>query len=333
MITFKTKRFQLEVEKHPVYKSLKEKQEQTKTTEHRRPLRRVHPDPLSGQPGFRGTSLPLEIRFLSKERKIVATSNVIDTLNNHISNYLEYSTIVQSQVLDRIRNGSGGRQALQHTLFDQEGYEILKEYVSIIESSDDKDFIFTYRRNILTCGIIQYRDPVLFVMDVDHEDIPKSVRYVDGEFKLVDDEDSTITYYQLYDVYDGLSVGDPFCDIETDIMTPMSPDELTKEFKYWLSSSEYVDTICIKNVDPECESVMENLNGILKKCDVRQCRTCDHLFIMTGEEKKWYADKGYRLPKSCHSCRYDKRRVQRNREMLSQQEQLQFDDGLYWDTL
>lgn len=37
--------------------------------------------------------------------------------------------------------------------------------------------------------------------------------------------------------------------------------------------------------------------------DTIKCKDCGKSFEITNEEKQWYADKGYDLPKRCKYCR------------------------------
>lgn len=39
-----------------------------------------------------------------------------------------------------------------------------------------------------------------------------------------------------------------------------------------------------------------------------KCADCGNTFSITEEEKKWYEDKGFALPKRCKKCRRDRRK-------------------------
>lgn len=45
------------------------------------------------------------------------------------------------------------------------------------------------------------------------------------------------------------------------------------------------------------------------KGDTVVCRDCGETFCITVEEKKWYAEKGYKLPKRCSECRFKRRQA------------------------
>lgn len=48
--------------------------------------------------------------------------------------------------------------------------------------------------------------------------------------------------------------------------------------------------------------------------DTVECKECGEKFSITVEEKKWYAEKGYKLPKRCPACRYKRRQAAQNKE-------------------
>ena len=49
--------------------------------------------------------------------------------------------------------------------------------------------------------------------------------------------------------------------------------------------------------------------------EIRQvCRNCGDTFIIPDKEQKWYANKGFKLPKNCFSCRAAKREENRHGE-------------------
>lgn len=39
------------------------------------------------------------------------------------------------------------------------------------------------------------------------------------------------------------------------------------------------------------------------------CRDCGEVFSITAKEQKWYAEKGYKLPKRCPECRWKRRQA------------------------
>ena len=43
-----------------------------------------------------------------------------------------------------------------------------------------------------------------------------------------------------------------------------------------------------------------------------KCVDCGEVFVVTEEEKKWYEDKGFELPKRCKKCRAIKRGKNKN---------------------
>lgn len=242
------------------------------------------------------------------------TRDLMTVLNNMIGSCDENRSRVSEAVQVSIKYGS--RVWGVPTIFDDDGYEMLRELRNIVEDSDDNEFIFIFKEKRLATGLYMYTDPVLVVVDIDHEKPLYSIKYntESDKFEVIQCERRRDIFFQCFDVYDGLSVGDPFVINETD--SPMSMYEAAEDICHQMTDRYLVKECFVFNVDnddPDKEKELDLINQFMSKQDIRTCRTCNSKFILTTDEKKWYDEKHFTYPKSCAYCRHAKREEARRK--------------------
>ena len=93
--------------------------------------------------------------------------------------------------------------------FSNEACDELRKLVDIVEKSNDSRFNLTYvERNRVVMPFLE--KPIVTVVDVYEESVTKTIEY--ENHKIVFKDGDSVVLYQLYDITDGLSVGDPFTD-------------------------------------------------------------------------------------------------------------------------
>ena len=200
-------------------------------------------------------------------------------------------------------------------IFDKDGYEMLKDLRNIVEDSDDNEFILMFKEVRQASGIYMYKYPVLIVIDIDHERPIYSLKYnkETDRFEVIQCERSDV-FFQCFDIYDGLSVGDPFAINETE--PPMSMYEAAEDICHQMTNHYLVRDCSVFNVnndDPDKDKELELVNQFMSKQDIRTCRSCNNKFILSADEKKWYDEKHFTYPKSCAYCRHAKREEARRK--------------------
>ena len=112
--------------------------------------------------------------------------NLMQIINKFIGEYEEQRTSVNESVQAAIKYNS--RVWGVPIIFDEGGYNRLKELRSIVEDSEDNDFVLVFKEQRLAVGIYQFRDPVLIVVDVDHETPLHNLVYntETGKFEVVE---------------------------------------------------------------------------------------------------------------------------------------------------
>lgn len=197
--------------------------------------------------------------------------------------------------------------------FSDEACDELRKLIDIVEKSDDDRFNMTYiktRDNVM----LQLEKPVITVVDVYEECAAKTIEY--ENHKIVFKDGDAVTLYQLYDIADELSVGEPFTDsfITTDDIKPAA--RAKAEFEQQVGIRSTLDDIKVTMVSPEaCTNEFRlALADILKQSTLRTCKICGNDFIISNSEKQWFKDRNMNIPKTCSRCRYKRRLERRTQE-------------------
>lgn len=249
------------------------------------------------------------------------TDNLMQIINKYIGEYEECRTRVIESVQAAIKYKS--RIWGVPMIFDEDGYNRLKELRSIVEDSEDDNFVFIFKEQRLAVGIYQFCDPVLIVIDVDHETPLHNLVYntETGKFEVV--ERGCQTYLQCFDIYDNLSVGEPFIIDEKG--SPMPMHEAAEDICHQMADRYLLKDCSVVNVDgndPDKDKELNLINEFMSGLDIRTCRTCENKFVLTADEKNWYDEKQFSYPKSCAYCRNAKREEARRKARIDAQRAL-----------
>lgn len=197
--------------------------------------------------------------------------------------------------------------------FSDEACDELRKLVDIIEKSNDERFNLTFvERTRVVMPFLE--KPIVTIVDVHEECVTKTIEY--ENHKIVFKDGDTLALYQLYDIVDGLSVGDPFTDsfITTDDIK--STAQAKSVFKQQIDTRSTLDDIKVTMVSPEvCTYGFKlELADILKQGTIRTCKVCGNDFIISNKEKQWFKDHHMYLPKACSRCRYQRRMERAKRQ-------------------
>jgi len=197
--------------------------------------------------------------------------------------------------------------------FSDEACDELRKLVDIVEKSNDERFNLTYVEHARV-AMPFLEKPIVTVVDVYEESVTKTIEY--ENHKIVFKNGDAIATYQLYDIVDGLSVGDPFTDsfITTDDIK--SAAQAKSVFEQQIGIRNTLDGIKVTMVSPEvCTYGFKlELANILKQGTIRTCKVCGYDFIISNKEKQWFKDRDMYLPKACARCRHQRRKEKAMKE-------------------
>lgn len=230
-----------------------------------------------------------------------------------IKQMIEYHDVYASDVISAYAAATRSNGRVFYTdhgvYFSDEACDELRKLVDIIEKSNDDRFNLTYvEQTRVSMPFLE--KPIVTIVDVYEESVTKTIEY--ENHKIVFKDGDTIALYQLYDIVDGLSVGDPFTDsfITTDDIK--STAQAKSVFEQQIDIRSTLDDIKVTMVSPEvCTYGFKlELADILKQGTIRTCKVCGNDFIISNKEKQWFKDHDMYLPKACSRCRY-RRKLER----------------------
>jgi hypothetical protein len=249
-------------------------------------------------------------------------------LTTLVEEHNKYISDVKNAVAAAVR--SKGRLFNIAKIFMEDDIDRIKEYIEKLDDVPDEAFRFSFAEKTMRTGLHILAGPVLAVVDFDHVDL---IRYIklstDNAYHLTSGE--SIRYYQAYDIYDGLSIGDPF-PASADIPTPRKMYAAVEIFKDQLASGKLVPDTWTLPIDSsegneEIRFGLRLINDAYALADVRTCKQCGHKFVLSSSEKQWYENKGYNLPCKCFTCRKNNRRSRRERERAEMYDDYNYPDS------
>ena len=231
-----------------------------------------------------------------------------------VDEYNEYIGEIKSAVTAAVR--SGNWVSNQIILFSDSALLLLRELSGLAKTLNDDYFIISFAEQTSeTTGLKQFVQPVISVIDVSEQE-PINLIALDN-LHLVVKHVGYNCYYSAYDILDMLSIGNQVT--------------LSKESNYFSLSdikrecmSGIYEYQCLEfwsniRIDPkldmhDIDQILIEANQKLAKQEIFTCKSCGRHYTISEDERKWYADKKFKLPKKCASCRHDERRQRREAE-------------------
>jgi hypothetical protein len=237
-----------------------------------------------------------------------------DFVERCVDEYHEYIGDVKAAVTAAVR--SGGWVSNQIILFSDSALLQLRELASLAKTLDDDYFIISFAEQTSeTTGLRQFVQPVISVIDVSEQE-PINLIALEN-LRFVVKNVGYNCYYSAYDILDMLSIGNQVSLIKNVDYASLS------EIRHTCLTGIY-DYQCLESfthiqIDPkldmhDIEKLLLEANEKLAEQEIFTCKSCGKHYTISDDERKWYSDKGFKLPKKCASCRYDDRRKRQRDE-------------------
>lgn len=245
-----------------------------------------------------------------------------DFVERSVDEYNEYISDVKAAVTAAVR--SGGWVSNQIILFSDSALLLLRELAGLAKTLDDDYFIISFAEQTSeTTGLKQFVQPVISVIDISEEE-PINLITLEN-LKFVFKNVGYNCYYSAYDITDMMSIGNQVSlteKVQYDSLSEIRQECLDRIYDY--QCFEFFGHIL---VDPkisgnDIEQLLIEANQKLAEQEIFTCKSCGKHYTISEDEKKWYADKGFKLPKKCASCRYDERQKRRRDERAEQMKEM-----------
>lgn len=237
-----------------------------------------------------------------------------DFVERCVDEYHEYIGDVKASVTAAVR--SGGWVSNQIILFSDTALLQLRELSGLAKTLDDDYFIISFAEQTSeTTGLRQFVQPVISVIDVSEEE-PINLIALEN-LRFVVKNVGYNCYYSAYDILDMMSIGNQVSlvkEVQYESLSEIRHACLTEIYDY--QCLEYFTPI---QLDPkldmhDIDQILIEANQKLAKQEIFTCKSCGRHYTISEDERKWYADKKFKLPKKCASCRHDERRQRREAE-------------------
>ena len=262
-----------------------------------------------------------ELSKFNRIHHVIVTNNpnadamkIDDFVERAFDEYHEYITDVKAAVTAAVR--SGGWVSNQIILFSNTALLQLRELSGLAKTLDDDYFIISFAEQVSqSTGLRQFVQPVISVIDISEEE-PINLIALEN-LRFVVKNVGYNCYYSAYDILDMLSIGNQVTlTKESDYfsLSDIKRKCLTMIYKY--QCLEFWTPI---RIDPkldmdDIEQILLEANQKLSEQEIFTCKSCGRHYTISEDERKWYADKGFKLPKKCSVCRYDERQKRRRDE-------------------
>jgi len=245
-----------------------------------------------------------------------------DFVERSVDEYHEYIADVKAAVTAAVR--SGGWVSNQIILFSDTALLQLRELSGLAKTLDDDYFIISFAEQTSeTTGLRQFVQPVISVIDISEEEPINLIAF--ENLKFIVKNVGYNCYYSAYDILDMMSIGNQVT--------------LTKESNYYSLSdikqecmSSIYEYQCLEfwsniRIDPkldmhDIDQILIEANQKLSEQEIFTCKSCGKHYTISEDERKWYADRKFNLPKKCSSCRYDERRKRRDAERAAEMKEM-----------
>lgn len=220
----------------------------------------------------------------------------------------EYISDIKSAVATAVR--SGGKVFNQIILFSDDALMLLKQLANLATSlKDDNFFIISFaEQQSTTTGLKQFVQPVISVIDVSEEEPINFIAF--ENLKFVVKNAGYNYYYSAYDILDMKSVGN-----QVTLKKPFNYRTLSEIRDECLD--RIYDYICLEYwlhipIDPkfdakDIEAIILEANQKMSEKEIFTCKVCGNHYTISEDERKWYAERNFKLPKRCSSCRHEAR--------------------------
>ena len=251
-----------------------------------------------------------------------------DFVNRCVDEHTEYIGEIKSAVTAAVR--SGNWVSNQVILFSDTALLQLRELAGLAKTLDDDYFIISFAEQTSeTTGLKQFVCPVISVIDVSEEEPINLIAFenLNFVFKNV----GYNCYYSAYDILDMLSIGNQvtLTKEESNYFTLSDIRQECMSGIYEYQCLEFWSSI---RIDPklnieDVNSIVLEANQKLSEQEIFTCKSCGRHYTISEDERKWYADRKFNLPKRCSSCRYDERRKRREAERAEEMRRYYHDLG------
>ena len=231
----------------------------------------------------------------------------------------EYDTWIgeiKSAVAAAVR--SGGFVTNPFIIFSDTALLQLRELAGLAKTLPDDYFIISFaEQSSATTGLTQFVFPVISVIDISEEVPVNVIQYEDNHFIL-----KHVCYnifYSAYDILDMLSIGNQV-SLNKTIETKYAPlAELRRVFLEAVYDYQCIEYAPRMRVNPkidahDIEQLLLEANEKLSKQEIFTCKICGKHYTISEDERKWYAEKNFKLPKKCSACRESARQEKRRKE-------------------
>ncbi len=241
-----------------------------------------------------------------------------DFVERCVDEYNEYIGDVKASVTAAVRSGGWVSNQVILNNFSDTALLQLRELAELAKTLNDEYFVISYAEQMSeTTGLIQFVSPVISVIDISEEVPVNVIQYEYNHFILKHVGDDL--FYSAYDIIDMLSIGNQV-SLNKTIETKYAPlAELRRVFLESIYDYQCIEYAPRYRVDPkidahDIEQLLLEANEKLSQQEVFTCKSCGRHYTISEDERKWYSDKGFKLPKKCSSCRYDERRKRQRDE-------------------
>lgn len=231
-----------------------------------------------------------------------------------VDEYNEYISEVKAAVTAAVR--SGNWVSNQIILFSDTALLLLRELVGLAKTLDDDYFIISFAEQTSeSTGLKRFVQPVISVIDISEEEPIKLIAF--ENLHLIVKNVGYNCYYSAYDIIDMLSIGNQVSltkDVHYNSLSVIRKECLSGIYNY--QCLEFFSPLRIdpKISDHDIEQLILEANQKLSEQEIFTCKSCGNHYTISEDERKWYADKKFKLPKKCASCRHDERRQRREAE-------------------
>lgn len=237
-----------------------------------------------------------------------------DFVERCVDEHNEYISDVKASVTAAVR--SGGWVSNQIILFSDTALLQLRELASLAKTLNDEYFIISFGEQVSeTTGLRQFVQPVISVIDVSEEEPINLIAF--ENLKFVVKNVGYNCYYSAYDILDMLSIGNQVTLSKEPNYFTLS--EIRRECMSGIYEYQCLEFWSSIRIDPklnieDVNSIVLEANQKLSEQEIFTCKSCGRHYTISEDERKWYADRKFNLPKKCASCRYDERRKRRDAE-------------------
>lgn len=251
-----------------------------------------------------------------------------DFVNRCVDEHTEYIGEIKSAVTAAVR--SGNWVSNQVILFSDTALLQLRELAGLAKTLDDDYFVISFAEQTSeTTGLKQFVCPVISVIDISEEEPINLIAFenLNFVFKNV----GYNCYYSAYDILDMLSIGNQVTLTKEEsnyfTLSDIRQECMSRIYEY--QCLEFWSNI---RIDPkldahDIEQLLIEANQKLAKQEIFTCKSCGRHYTISEDERKWYADKKFKLPKKCASCRHDERRQRREAERAEEMRRYYHDLG------